>query len=73
MPTVQIARQIDVDLNEVLSSITQLSAADLEQFLNQVTTILARRKAPSLSQRGRICCSGSTRVSRIKCGSVIAS
>ena len=51
MPTLQIARQIDVDLNEVLSSITKLNAADLEQFLNQVTTILARRKAPNLSQR----------------------
>ena len=51
MPTMQIARQIDIDLDEVLSSVAELNVADLEQFVNQVTAILARQKAPSLSAR----------------------
>lgn len=54
MPTVQISRQIELNVDEILSSVAQLNVADLEQFVSQVSTILARRRAPSLSERETI-------------------
>lgn len=49
MPKVQVVSQID--LNEVLESVVQLDLQELEQFALQLNRVLARRKAPSLSQR----------------------
>ncbi len=51
MPKVQVISQINIDLNEVLNGIAQLDIPELEQFVSQVSRLLARRKAPSLPQR----------------------
>jgi hypothetical protein len=51
MPKVQVDSQIDIDLNEVLDGVAHLDTSDLEQFVQQVNLLLARRKAPSLHKR----------------------
>jgi hypothetical protein len=38
------------ELDRLLSGVAQLETADLEQFAEQVTLLLARRKVPSLPQ-----------------------
>lgn len=48
MPTVQIEAQLSFD--KLLEAASQLSLPDLERFSEQVLTLQARRKAPSLSK-----------------------
>lgn len=40
-----------LDLDEVLAGVAQLNTSDLEQFMQQVGSIVAHRKAPSISAR----------------------
>ncbi|MBI4671108.1 MAG: STAS/SEC14 domain-containing protein [Chloroflexi bacterium] len=49
MPVIQLEAQVPTD--KLLSVVEQLSEPELEQFARDVSTIVARRKAPSLSQR----------------------
>ena len=51
MPTVQVKSNVELGLDEILTGISQLDTPDLEQFLEQVSRLLARRKAQSLSKR----------------------
>jgi len=51
MPQVHIISKINIDLDEVLDGVAQLDTPTLEQFVYQVSSLLAHRKAPSLSQR----------------------
>ena len=51
MTTVQVTSEIDIELDKVLDGVAQLDTADLEQFLAQVSLLLARRKAPNLPKR----------------------
>ena len=49
MPTVQVKSNVELGLDEILTGISQLDTPDLEQFLEQVSRLLARRKAQSLA------------------------
>lgn len=51
MPTVQVKSNIELGLDEILNGISQLDTPELEQFLEQVSRLLARRKAQNLSKR----------------------
>lgn len=51
MPTVQVKSNVELGLDEILKGISQLDTPDLEQFLEQVSRLLAHRKAQSLSKR----------------------
>ncbi|MEZ4868692.1 MAG: hypothetical protein R3C14_45610 [Caldilineaceae bacterium] len=49
MPKVQVVSEINLD--QVLNGVAQLDTAALEDFLAQVSSLLAQRKAPSILQR----------------------
>jgi hypothetical protein len=49
MLKVQVTSQIEIDLDEVLKSVAQLEPNELEQVVNQLIAIQARRRAVSLS------------------------
>lgn len=49
--TVRLKSEINIELDEVLDGIEKLDTAEVERFLSQVSILLARRKAPSLSER----------------------
>jgi hypothetical protein len=51
MTSVQITSQISISLDQLLSGVSQLETTDLEQFVGQVSSLLAQRKAPSLPRR----------------------
>ncbi len=51
MASLQINSKLKVDLNDVLVGISKLEIAELESFMSQVSKLLARKKAPSLSQK----------------------
>ncbi len=51
MPSVQFNSQIKVDFGEILQGLSKLELSDLEQFMAQVSTLVARKKAPSLSKK----------------------
>jgi len=51
MPKVQVVSEINLDLDQVLNGVSQLDTLTLEEFLQQVSRLLAHRKAPSLPQR----------------------
>lgn len=48
MTIVQFKSEISMELDQLLAGVAQLDTSDLEQFLLQVGSILAQRKAPSL-------------------------
>jgi hypothetical protein len=49
MPKVQVVSEMNLD--QVLNGVAQLDTETLEEFLQQVSHLLARRKAPSVPQR----------------------
>lgn len=49
MLKVQVTSQIEIDLDEVLKSVAQLEPNELEQVVNQLIALQARRRAVSLS------------------------
>ena len=49
MTTLQIQSKVTIELKQILDSIAQVDTAELEQFLSQVSVMLAQRRAPSLS------------------------
>lgn len=51
MTSVQVTSKINIDLNQLLVGVEQLETADLEAFFEQVSLLLAQRKAPSLSAK----------------------
>jgi len=51
MTTVQVTSEINLDLDKVLDGVSKLETPELERFLSEVGTLLARRKAPHLPQR----------------------
>lgn len=51
MSSVQIVSEVNIDLDKVLDGMAQLEISELERFAFNVNTLVARRKAPSLSQR----------------------
>ena len=51
MSKVQVNSEKPINLNEILDNVGKLDTPELEGFVLQVSTLLARRKAPSLSER----------------------
>lgn len=51
MPTVQVKSNIELGIEDILAGIDQLDTPELENFLQQVSQLLARRKAKSLSKK----------------------
>lgn len=51
MGSVQIKSEIKVGIEDILAGIAQLDTADLEQFADKVSIILANRKTKSLSAK----------------------
>jgi hypothetical protein len=51
MTSVQITSQVSIGLDQLLNGVSQLETTDLEQFVGQVSSLLAQRKAPSLPRR----------------------
>jgi hypothetical protein len=51
MTSVQITSQVSIGLDQLLNGVSQLETTDLEQFVGQVSSLLAQRKAPSLPHR----------------------
>ena len=51
MPTVQVVSEVNVDLDKILDGVGQLDLAEMERFAYKVSSLVARRKAPSLPQR----------------------
>lgn len=49
MSTVQVTSEINIQMDEVLDGVSKLDTPELEQFFNQVSILLAQRKAPHLS------------------------
>ena len=49
MPTIQVTMELPAD--ELLKAVEQLSLPDLEQFVQQIVRLLARRRAPVLPRR----------------------
>ncbi len=47
MPVMQVQMQLPTD--ELLKAVSQLSASELEQFVQQVMRLLAQRRAPVLT------------------------
>jgi hypothetical protein len=51
MSTVQVVSEVKIDLTHLLEGIAQLDLVELERFAFDVSSLVARRKAPSLPQR----------------------
>ena len=51
MSSIRIKSSLKLSVEEVLEGISQLETAELEKFLNQVGSLLAKRKAPHVSRR----------------------
>lgn len=51
MTSVQITSQVNIGLDQLLSSIAELETPALEQFVGEVNSLLAQRRAPMLPQR----------------------
>ncbi len=51
MPTMHVTSTVDIELTQVIDSVAKLELSDLEAFAAEVNSLLARRKAPGLSQR----------------------
>jgi len=51
MPTLQVTSEINIDLEQVLDGMAKLDTPEIEQFLSQANILLAKRKAPSLSEQ----------------------
>lgn len=51
MATVQVTSEVNIELDKVLDGVAKLDTLELEQFLSQVSILLARKKAASLPER----------------------
>lgn len=51
MTSVQITSQVNIGLDQLLSSIAELETPALEQFVGEVNSLLAQRKATTLPRR----------------------
>jgi hypothetical protein len=51
MTSVQITSQVNIGLDQLLSSIAELETPALEQFVGEVNSLLAQRKAPTSPRR----------------------
>lgn len=50
MPLISIKPSIQIDLEAIVDGLTELDTSELEAFADEVNTLLAQRKAPSLSK-----------------------
>jgi preprotein translocase subunit SecA len=50
MASVQITSQINIELEQLLSGVSQMDTADLEKLVEQIALLLAQRKVASLPQ-----------------------
>jgi len=51
MATVQVVSEVTLNVDQVLEGVAQLDVAELERFAFRVSSLVARRKAPSLPKR----------------------
>lgn len=51
MTAIHVKSEIKIDFDQLLDGVTQLDTPALEHLLSQVSLVLARRKAPSLSRQ----------------------
>ncbi len=51
MTIVKINSEVKVGIDEILQGIDNLETNDLEQFMTQVSNLIAQRKAPNLSKK----------------------
>ena len=51
MPSIEIKPAIKIGMEDILEGIAHLETADLENFLQEVAYLLAKRKAKTLSSR----------------------
>lgn len=51
MATIQIEPNLKIKTDKVLNGIAQMNLSDIEEFLSQVSNVLAKKKAPNLSAR----------------------
>jgi hypothetical protein len=51
MTSVQITSQVNIGLDQLINGVSQLETHDLEQFVGQISFLLAQRKVPSLPRR----------------------
>ena len=49
MPLISIKPSIQIDLEAIVDGLAELDTSELEAFADEVNTLLAQRKAPSLS------------------------
>ena len=50
MPLISIKPSIQIDLEAIVDGLAELDTSELEAFADEVNTLLAQRKAPSLSK-----------------------
>lgn len=48
---IRITPQVDLAIDDILVGISELETADLEQFLQKIGRLVARRKSPSAPER----------------------
>ena len=48
---IRLTPQVDLAIDDILVGISDLETPDLEQFLQKIARLVARRKSPSLSER----------------------
>ena len=48
---IRLTPQVDLAVDDILVGISDLETPDLEQFLQKIGRLVARRKSPSLSER----------------------
>ena len=51
MTAIHVKSEVKIDFEQLLDGVTQLDTPALEHLLSQVSLVLARRKAPSLSRQ----------------------
>ena len=51
MASVKLESKVQIEIKDIIESISQLETAELEDFVNQLTNLLARRKAPHLPEK----------------------
>jgi hypothetical protein len=51
MTAIHLKSEVKIDFEQLLDGVTQLDTPALEHLLSQVSLVLARRKAPSLSRQ----------------------
>ena len=56
MPTakIRLTPQVDFAIDDIFMGISELETPDLEQFLQKIARLIARRKSPSVSDRETI-------------------